>query len=55
MNPNVSGTKNSFGVTDPKMETKMSKISEKEKEKTSYELEIEELGRYWIWDNYCDD
>ena len=27
LNPNPSGTKNSFGVTDPKMETKMSKIT----------------------------
>lgn len=33
----------------------MSKVSEKEREKTPFELEIEALGRYWIWENYCDE
>ena len=33
----------------------MSKVSEKDKEKTPFEQEIDNLGRYWIWDNYCDD
>lgn len=42
LNMNPSGTKNSFGVTDPKMETKMSKNFEKDKdrEKTPFEQEI---------------
>jgi len=58
---NPSATKQSFGMTqqDPKTETKFSKVEskveEKEREKTPFELEIEELGRYWIWENYCDD
>lgn len=56
-NANASGTKNSFGMTqDPKLETKMSKVEKVEKvEKTTWELEIEKLGRYWVWENYCDD
>jgi hypothetical protein len=34
----------------------MSKLGEKDKlEKNEYELEIEKLGRYWIWENYCDE
>lgn len=37
LNPNASGTKNTFGMTDMKMETKMSKVSEKEREKTQFE------------------
>ena len=40
INANATVTKNSFGVTqDPKMETKMSKVTQKEREKTSFELE----------------
>ena len=31
MNPNVSGTKNAFGLSDPKLESKLSKTNEKEK------------------------
>jgi hypothetical protein len=57
-NPNARATKNSFGMTmDPKLETKLSKMSlpDKEREKSPFEIELEQLGRYWIWDNYCDD
>ena len=52
-NLNASGTKNSFGLTqDPKQQSQFSKV---EKEVNQFDLEVEKLGRYWIWENYCDD
>ena len=50
---NASATKNSFGVTQDAKANKT--VVELEKEKTPFELEMEALGRYWIWENYCDD
>ena len=49
---NASGTKQSFGVTQ---DVKAKTVVELEKEKTSFELELEALGRYWIWENYCEE